>query len=105
MRCNKNGNFISEPCDEAHDAKYSSEKGVINKNTNFSNGFCKFPAAISDAKRGHTGIIGRSKRHMFHDFAFVPLSKSCFPPRAGSIFSENMMIFCKKAGGRMRTKS
>ena len=36
------------------------------------------------------------KRHIFHDFAFVPLSKSCFPPRAGSIFSENRMIFCKK---------
>ena len=44
----------------------------------------------------HTGIIGGPKRHIFHDFAFVPLSKSCFPPRAGSIFSENRMIFCKK---------
>ena len=44
----------------------------------------------------HTGIIGGPKRHIFHDFAFVPLSKSCFPPRAGSIFSENKMIFCKK---------
>ena len=44
----------------------------------------------------HTGIIGGLKRHMFHDFAFVPLSKLCFPPRAGSIFSENRMIFCKK---------
>ena len=29
-------------------------------------------------------------------FAFVPLSKSCFPPRAGSIFSENRTMFCKK---------
>ena len=28
--------------------------------------------------------------------AFVPLSKSCFPPRAGSICFENRMIFCKK---------
>ena len=45
----------------------------------------------------HTGVIGRPKRHIFHDFAFVPLSKSCFPPRAGSIFSENEMIFCKKS--------
>ena len=44
----------------------------------------------------HTGIIGGPKRHIFHDFGFVPLSKSCFPPRAGSIFSENRMIFCKK---------
>ena len=39
---------------------------------------------------------GRLKKHIFHDFAFVPLSKSSFPPRAGSIFSENRMIFCKK---------
>ena len=44
----------------------------------------------------HTGIIGGPRRHIFHDFAFVPLSKSCFPPRAGSIFSENGTIFCKK---------
>ena len=44
----------------------------------------------------HRGIIGGPKRHIFHDFAFVPLSKSCFPPRAGSIFSENRMIFCEK---------
>ena len=45
----------------------------------------------------HTGIIGGPKRHIFHDFAFVPLSKSCFPPKAASIFSENRMTFCKKA--------
>ena len=51
---------------------------------------------MSGAKRVHRGIIGGPKRHIFHDFAFVPLSKSCFPPRAGSIFSENKMIFCKK---------
>ena len=44
----------------------------------------------------HTGIIGGPKRHMFHDFAFVPLSKSWFPPRAGSILSENKTIVCKK---------
>ena len=44
----------------------------------------------------HRGTFGGPTRHMFHDFAFVPLSKSCFPPRAGSIFSENRMIFCKK---------
>ena len=44
----------------------------------------------------HTNIIGEPKRHIFHAFAFVPLSKSCFPPRGGSIFSENRMIFCKK---------
>ena len=44
----------------------------------------------------HRGIVGGPKRHSFHDFAFVPLSKSCFPPRAGSIFSKNRIIFCKK---------
>ena len=44
----------------------------------------------------HRGIIGRPKSHIFHDFAFVPLSKSCFPPRAGSIFSENRVIFWEK---------
>ena len=74
----------------------ASEKGLQTKNTHFSNGFCKFQVAISGAKRVHTSIIGGPKRHIFHDFAFVPLSKSCFPPRAGSIFSENRMIFCKK---------
>ena len=47
-------------------------------------------------KKGAYRHIWRAKRHIFHDFAFVPLSKSCFPPRAGSIFSENRMIFCKK---------
>ena len=44
----------------------------------------------------HTCIIGGPKKHMFHDFAFVPLSKSCFPPRAGSIFSEIKLVFVKK---------
>ena len=66
------------------------------KNTHFSNGFCTFQVAIRGAKRVHTGIIGEPKRHMFHDFGLVPLSKSCFPPRAGNIFSKNRMIFCKK---------
>ena len=47
-------------------------------------------------KRGHTGRFGGPKKHMFHESAFVPLAKSCFPPRAGSIFSENTTIFCKK---------
>ena len=92
----KSGNFTSEPCDKADDAKCSFRKGAINKKYTFSNGFCKFQVAISGAKGVHTSIIGWPKRHMFHDFAFVPLSKSCFPPRAGSIFSENRMIFCKK---------
>ena len=32
----------------------------------------------------------------FCEFAYVPLSKSCFPPRGGSIFSENRTTFCKK---------
>ena len=74
----------------------ASQKGPKTKNIHFSNGFNKFQVAISRAKRVHTGIIGGLKRHIFHDFALVPLSKSCFPPRAGSIFSENRMIFCKK---------
>ena len=78
----------------------ASEKGPQMKNIHLSNGFCKFQVAISGAKRVHTDIIGGPKRHMFHDFAFVPLSKSCFPPRAGSIFSENRMIFCKKKCSR-----
>ena len=52
--------------------------------------------AMRGAKRGKAGRIGGHKKQFFHDFAFVPLSKSCFPPRAGSIFSENRMIFCKK---------
>ena len=89
-------NVPIKPCDKTDDAKYSFPKGAINKKYTFSNGFCKFQVAISGAKRVHTGIIGGPKRHIFHDFAFVPLSKSCFPPRAGSIFSENRMIFCKK---------
>ena len=46
----KNGNFTSEPCDKADDAKCSFRKGVINKNTHFSNGFCKFQVAINFAK-------------------------------------------------------
>ena len=92
----KIGNFTSEPCDKADDAKYSFRKGAINENYTFFNGFGKFPFAISGAKRVHRGIIGGPKRHIFHDFAFVPLSKSCFPPRAGSIFQKNNMIFCKK---------
>ena len=85
----KSGNIASEPCDKADDAKYSFRKGAINKEYTFSNGFCKFHVAISGAKRVHTSIIGGPRRHMFHDFAFVPFSKSCFPARAGSIFSQN----------------
>ena len=96
----KNGNFNSEPRDRADDAKCSFRKGAINKKYTFSNGFCKFQVAINGAKRGHTGRSGRPKRHIFHDFAFAPLSKSCFPPMAGSIFSENRMIFCKKKSAR-----
>ena len=51
---------------------------------------------MDGAEKVHTGRIGGPKKHFFYDSAFVPLSKSCFPPRAGSIFSENRMIFCKK---------
>ena len=42
------------------------------------------------------GSTGGPRRHSFHDFAFRPLSKLCFPPRAGSIFSKNRRMFCKK---------
>ena len=28
-------------------------------------------------------------RHHFHEFAYLPLSKSCFPPRVASAFSQN----------------
>ena len=71
------------------------KRGFKEKNTQISIGFYKCQVAISGAKRVHTGIIGGPKRHIFHDFAFVPFSKSCFSPRAGSIISENRMIFCK----------
>ena len=57
--------------------------------------FAHFQVAISGAKRGHTGRSGGPKGHIFDDFAFVPLSKSSLPPRAGSIFSESKIIFCK----------
>ena len=84
----KSGNVTSEPCDKAHDAKYSFRKAAINNKYIFSNGFCKFQVALSGAKRVHTGIIGGHKRCIFHDFAFVPLSKSCFPPRARRNFKK-----------------
>ena len=89
MRCKK-----VEMSPQSHAIKQTmlnvaSEKGLSTKNTHFSNGFCKFQVAISGAKRVHRGIIGGPKRHIFHDFAFVPLSKSCFPPRAATIFSQN----------------
>ena len=44
----------------------------------------------------HIGSTGRPKKHYFHELAFVRLSKSYFPPRAGSIFSKNRRMFCKK---------
>ena len=94
----KNRNVTSEPCDKADDAKCSFRIWVINKNTHFSNGFCKFQVAISGAKRVHTGIIGGPKRHMFHDFALVPLSQSCFPPRAASFFQKMMPDAMRKSG-------
>ena len=95
-RCDaKNGNFTSESCDKADDATCSFRKGAINEKYTFFQWILQI-SGISGAKRVHKGIIGRPKRHIFHDFAFVPLSKSCFPPRAGSIVSEDRMIFCKK---------
>ena len=56
----------------------------------------------------HIGSTGRPKKHYFHELAFVRLSKSCFPPRAGSIFSKNRRMFCKKKcskQGRHKEKS
>ena len=46
----------------------------------------------------HIGSTGRPKKHFFHELAFVRLSKSCFPLRAGSIFPKNRRMFCKKKG-------
>ena len=56
---------------------------------------------MDGAKRVHTGRIGWPKRHSFQDFIFVPLSKSCFPPRAGSIFWETNTWFAKIGVGSM----
>ena len=39
--------------------------------------------------------------HHFQDFAVVPLSKSCFPPRAGSISWKNDGFVVKKGAGSM----
>ena len=36
-------------------------------------------------------------KHIFHDFAVVPLSKLCFPPKAGSIFLKSDGYFVKKS--------
>ena len=95
-RCNeKNGNFTSEPCDKADDAKCSFRKGATNEKYAFFKWNLQISGCNKWCKKG-TGIIGGPKRQIFHDFAFVPLSKSCFPPRAGSIFSKNKMRFCKK---------
>ena len=35
--------------------------------------------------------------HIFHDFAFVPLPQSGFPPRAGSFLPKKRTTFCKKS--------
>ena len=65
---------------------------VINR----SHGFCKFPGAINGAKRADIGPTGGPMRQTFHDLAVVPLSKSWFPPKAGSIFLKNCGYFVKK---------
>ena len=54
------------------------------------------------------GSTGGPRTHYFHEFALVRLSKSCFPPRAGSIFSKFRRMFCKKRcskQGRHKEKS
>ena len=49
----------------------------------------------------HTGIIGRPKRHIFHDFAFVPLSKSCSHRGRGAYFQKIGWYLVKKSGRSM----
>ena len=92
----KCGNVTLNACDKADDAKQSIPKGAINKKYTFPNGFCKFPGAINGAKRADIGPTGGPMRQTFHDLAVVPLSKSCFPPKAGSIFLKNGGYFVKK---------
>ena len=54
--------------------------------------------AINGAKRVDIGPAGGPMKHIFHDFAVVPLSKLCFPPSAGSIFLKNNGYSVKKKG-------
>ena len=49
------------------------KRGYKQKLYLFFNGFCKFQVAIRGAKKVPRGIIGGPKRHIFHDFAIVPL--------------------------------
>ena len=67
--------------------KIASPHGPETENRHFSN--CKFQFAIKGVKRVHIGPDGGPKRHNFHEFGYVPLSKLCFPPGAASIFSQN----------------
>ena len=85
----KIGNFTSEPCDKADDAKCSFRRGAINEKYTFFQWILQICGCNKrGAKRGKTGRIEGHKKHIFNDFAFVPLSKSCFPPRAGTNFQK-----------------
>ena len=89
MRCKKVEISLRSHAIKQTMLNIASEKGLQTKNIHFSNGFCKFQTAKDDAKWVHIGSFVGPKRHIFHDLAFMPLSKSCFPPRAASIFLEN----------------
>ena len=83
----KNGNFTSEPCDKADDAKYSFRRGALNEKYSFSNGIWKFQVAINGAKRVHTGVLAGPKRHIFHEFVLAAF-KIMVPTEGGEHFFE-----------------
>ena len=62
----------------------------------FPDGFCIILGAINGAKRVDIGPGGGPMKHIFHDFAVLPLPKLCFPPKAGSNFLKNARYFVKK---------
>ena len=76
----KNGNYTSEPCDKAGDAKCSFRKGTINEKYTFFQWILQISRCNKWCKKG-------AYRHNWR--AFVPLSKSLFPPRTACNFSQN----------------
>ena len=88
----KYGNLTLKPCDKADDGKYSFPKGAINKKYSFFQWILQISGCNRWCKKGAYGPNWGAQEHIFHESAFVPLSKSCFPPRAGSIFSENTKV-------------
>ena len=75
MRCKKVEISLRSHAIKQAMPKIASEKGSETKNTPFPNGFYKFQIAIKGAKRVHIGPDGGPKRHNFHEFGYVPLSK------------------------------